>query len=147
MSKRPKHEGDFHDFVPLLFARNLGEAEFYKSLLEDHDIPVLIEDENTESIGLPDSNRGVPVMVPDEMLAEAEGILEQRERLEDEFEDFDEEEDDEDEDEKDLTEVVDPDIKLDVEEEVFGGIGDLGEEDEDEFDDFEEGDEEEEEYP
>ncbi|MBN2209922.1 MAG: DUF2007 domain-containing protein [Sedimentisphaerales bacterium] len=104
MGKTPEPNKEFHDFVPLLFARNLPEAEFYKSLLEDHDIPVLIEDENTETLGLPDLARGVPVLVPDEMLAEAEDILEQRSKID---EDFDLETLDEDEDEEEDGDEID----------------------------------------
>ena len=97
MGKRPSsEESSFHEFVPLLFARNLAEAEFYKLLLEDHDVPVLIEDENTESIGLPDMARGVPVLVADEYLSEAEAILKQRAALEDDDEDDEDDDDDED---------------------------------------------------
>ena len=79
MGKKPSsEEWSFHAFVPLMFARNLAEAEFYKSLLEGRGVPVLIEDENTESIGLPDMGRGVPVLVADEYLSKAKEILEQR---------------------------------------------------------------------
>jgi hypothetical protein len=108
MSKKSDADGSsFHDFVPLLFARNLAEAEFYKSLLEEHDIPVLIEDENTESMGLPDPGRGVPVLVPDEQLVAAEDILEQRGGGDDDLEDFEDDEEDE-EDELGELEVIDP---------------------------------------
>jgi hypothetical protein len=108
MSKKSDSDGSsFHDFVPLLFARNLAEAEFYKSLLEEHDIPVLIEDENTESMGLPDPGRGVPVLVPDEQLVAAEDILEQRGGFSEDA-DLAEFEDDEEEDELGDLEVIDP---------------------------------------
>ncbi len=130
MGKTPEPNKDFHDFVPLLFARNLAEAEFYKSLLEDHDIPVLIEDENIEAIGLPDLARGVPVLVPDEMLAEAEDILEQRSKIDEDFdlEALDEDEDEEDDDEDEIEGFTPL-------EELGGGEEEEEDEDEDEEDD------------
>lgn len=131
MSKK-KNSEDPQEFVTVLFARNLAEAEFYKALLEDQEIPVLIEDENTEAMGLPDIARGVPVMVPEEQLELAQDIIEQRAALDDDIEDNGKDEEDEDEDEEE-------DEFEDMEE------LDLEEAEEEEFDDEEEEDEEEEE--
>ena len=118
MSKK-KNSEDHQEFVTVLFARNLAEAEFYKALLEDQEIPVLIEDENTEAMGLPDMARGVPVMVPEEQLEIAQDIIEQRATLdefEEEIEDEDEDEDEE-EDELEEMEVVDLEEGEEIEEE------------------------------
>jgi DNA-directed RNA polymerase subunit delta len=120
---------DGRDFITLLFARNLAEAEFYKSLLEEHEIPVLIEDENTESMGLPDLARGVPVLVQDDQIEIAQDIIEQRTSLDDELDDeLDDDDDEEEEDEFEDMEVLDL-------EEVE--VVDVDDDDEDEVDDDE----------
>ncbi len=129
MSKK-KNSEDHQEFVTVLFARNLAEAEFYKALLEDQEIPVLIEDENTEAMGLPDMARGVPVMVPEEQLEIAQDIIEQRAALDDDIEDNGEDEEDEDEEEDEFEDMEELDLE---------------EAEEEDFDDEEEEDEEEEE--
>lgn len=82
------------DFVAVLFARNILEAGFYKTLLEDHDITVLLDQDSDENVELSHSGQGVPVLVPSEQLEEAELVVEQRSEVEEEFEaefeDFDE---------------------------------------------------------
>ena len=109
MSQEAESTKSFHEFVPVLFARNLIEAEFYQTLLAEHEIPVLIEDENTESFGLPDIGRGVPVLVPDEQLAEAEDILEQREDSDDDSSDNNDDDEDDEDDELEGLEPFGPD--------------------------------------
>ena len=127
MGKKNDSDHSFHDFVPVRFARNLEEAGFFKSLLEEHDIPVLIQDENIEAIGLPLPTRGVPVLVPDDNLAEAEDILEQRTALAEElasrFNGDEEEEEEKDEDESGEFQEIDSDQteKDDTEEEEQEG--------------------------
>jgi len=114
-----------------LFARNLAEAEFYKALLEDQEIPVLIEDENTEAMGLPDMARGVPVMVPEEQLELAQDIIEQRTALDDDIEDNGEDEEDEDEEEDEFEDMEELDLE-EAEEEEFDDEEEEEDEDEDE---------------
>ena len=102
---------DASDFVPVVFARNVAEAEVYKTLLEDHDITVQIEDQEASYIDLSPGDEGVPVLVPPEQLDEAELVIEQRSELDDDFdEDLDgyEDEDDEFSD----FEEIDPDTHL-----------------------------------
>ncbi|OPZ97982.1 MAG: hypothetical protein BWY71_01418 [Planctomycetes bacterium ADurb.Bin412] len=130
MSKK-KNSEDHQEFVTVLFARNLAEAEFYKALLEDQEIPVLIEDENTEAMGLPDMARGVPVMVPEEQLELAQDIIEQRTALDDDIEDNGEDEEDEDEEEDEFEDMEELDLE-EAEEEEFDDEEEEEDEDEDE---------------
>ncbi len=130
MSKK-KNSEDHQEFVTVLFARNLAEAEFYKALLEDQEIPVLIEDENTEAMGLPDMARGVPVMVPEEQLELAQDIIEQRTALDDDIEDNGEDEEDEDEEEDECEDMEELDLE-EAEEEEFDDEEEEEDEDEDE---------------
>ena len=97
---------DLSDFVPAVVARSADEAEQYRELLDDHDIPAIIgtdEDLPAEEDGegaRPDPIvvRGVPVMVPETLLDEASKIISDRQEFngfslgEDEFEDEDEDE-------------------------------------------------------
>ena len=118
-------EPEYDDFVPAVFARNRAEAEKYREILEDHDIPVeLGERENSPASGQA-RVQGLPVMVPDPLLEEASEIIAE---LEDDeaFVDDDEYDDDEEDDEEvDLEEGF-------IEEEEEG----YDEEDEDEEDDL-----------
>lgn len=65
------------DMVTIVTARDIIQAEFYKSLLVSQDIPALILDENSETLGMPMSilNQGVPVLVPAQFKAEAERVI------------------------------------------------------------------------
>ena len=69
-------------YVPAVFAHSATEAEFYRDLLKDHDIPAILgtEDED-ETIGRPVISRGVPVLVPDAFLEEASEVIADREDL------------------------------------------------------------------
>lgn len=69
-----------HGFVRVTCARDLFEAEFFRTLLLGSDIPAIIEDENSEVLGMPQSivDSGVPVLVPADRQAEAERILADR---------------------------------------------------------------------
>ncbi|MFQ6048582.1 MAG: putative signal transducing protein, partial [Phycisphaerae bacterium] len=64
-----------NEFVPVMFARNLTEAAFYRSLLEQRDIPTAVESEQGEADGAEAMVTGVPILVPDEMLDEASQIV------------------------------------------------------------------------
>ena len=105
-----KNEPDHTDFVPVIVAGSVGEAEMFRQLLEDHDIPSIlgsdedIQEEPSVQMDLPVSGitHGVPVLVPEELLDEAGEIIADRDDFE-EFEDEDELEDEED-DELDINE-------------------------------------------
>ena len=109
------------DYVPLMHAKNMDQAEEYCQMLEDNDIPAMLDDEYTPRRR---GGKGVPILVPATLLEEAKAILEELE------EEAQEELDTEDEDDLDEEEEFEDD-ELD--------------EDEDEFEEDEEEDEEEEE--
>jgi hypothetical protein len=96
----PRDEHD--DFVPAVFARSMEEAEDYRQLLDDHDIPAIIgaeEEPSRPSLrSLRGVTRGLPVLVPEAMLDEASEVIAERDNA-DEFgldrEDADEEEEEE----------------------------------------------------
>lgn len=96
-------DGEMGDFVPAVFARSLEEAEDYRQLLDDHDIPAIIGDEgpSADAEGKPAPragfSHGLPVLVPEALLDEAGEVIAERDET-DAFglvEDDDEEEDEE----------------------------------------------------
>jgi len=126
-------EGEHADFVPAVFARSMEEAEKYRQLLDDHDIPAIIGSaEHGEGEDSPPSqssrgfSRGVPVLVPDALLDEAGEVIADSEES-DEFA-LDEEYDADDDEEED---------DFDLEEDLDGGLNEPPEEDDlDEGDDL-----------
>ena len=90
--------------IPVRYAREAGEAEFYRSLLEDHEIPVVVPEELPTETGPPGAPKlvGFPILVPEDHLAEAEDIIEQRTALDDEFDGDIEGYDDDDDDDDDV---------------------------------------------
>jgi len=126
-------ERDHTEFVPVIFARSAEDAEIYRELLNDHDIPALLgteEDDEPNDGGpaAPDHHisRGVPVLVPAVLLDEAGEVIADRESVDE----FDLEDETEDEDEFGLGEEFDPDSA--------GRLGDEDEDEEDEEEDKEE---------
>jgi hypothetical protein len=95
---------EMDDYAPAIFARSPEEAEEYCQLLEDHDIPAVVDEEYQP----PGKGRrrqkggGVAVLVPESLLEDARAFIaemEEREKVldEDELEeDQDEEEDQQD---------------------------------------------------
>ena len=95
------------EFVPAVVARSFEEAERYRDLLDDHDIPAILgTDEEVDQMGDEDRRlarrrgitHGIPVLVPETLLDEASEIISDREAFEifqDEEDEFDEEEEDE----------------------------------------------------
>ena len=100
----PRHEA----LIPAVYARNMSEAEFYRSILEDNDIPVVIEYPN-QNAKTSEPVLGVPVQVPEDYLSEAQDIIEQRHLMDDEieaeFQEFHDHRDDK---------VVDDEVDVDV---------------------------------
>ncbi len=91
-------DGELGDFVPAVFARSIEEAEDYRQLLDDHDIPAIVGDEEQAGATAPPGlrkgfSRGVPVLVPEAMLEEAGEVIAER----DETDAFGLEEEDEEE--------------------------------------------------
>ncbi len=74
-------------FVSAVFARTSEEAERYRDLLEDHDIPAIIDasggkgDDEDAAGGVGKMRRGFSVMVPETLLDEATEIIANRETL------------------------------------------------------------------
>jgi hypothetical protein len=133
-------------YVPAVFAHSAAEAEFYRDLLKDHEIPAVLgtEDEVADA-ERPIISRGVPVLVPDAFLEEASEVIADREDL-DEYDDELEDEDDEDEEEElELADDTEDDEDLDDEEEDEDEEEEENDEDEDEEDEFVDDEEEEEE--
>lgn len=75
-------EKDKVGFVPAVFARDLDEADFYRSLLDDQGIEVRVdEDFRKDGAELADSKEddsSIAVLVDSEHLAEAEAIIQER---------------------------------------------------------------------
>ena len=99
-----RSDGDVQDkLVPAVFARSVEEAEVYRELLDDHDIPAIVaSDDGVEHLGegVPEMTHGVPIMVPEPMLDEAGEVIADREDLvpfqsDDEEDDTYEDDDDE----------------------------------------------------
>ncbi|MBN1765259.1 MAG: hypothetical protein JW860_08385 [Sedimentisphaerales bacterium] len=72
------------DLVPVMFAQTMAEAEFYRVLLEDHDITVFIGGDD-KAYELADGREGVPLLVPQDQVEDAELVIEQRSTSDDEF--------------------------------------------------------------
>ena len=75
------HDNDPHssDLVPVIFAANTEEAQFYQTLLADADIQTFIDtDVDGRSAR---SDKGIAVLVSAEMLDEASDIITAREEL------------------------------------------------------------------
>ena len=115
MAKRRKegNGGADGDLAAVMVAPTLGEAEQVRELLEDHDIPVIVA--TGEALDdVPDAlieeavdegpARGVPVLVPKDLLDEAGEIIADREECE-EFEDDEPVADDDDDEMLDAMEV------------------------------------------
>ena len=92
------------EFVAAVIARTMDEAEALREFLEDHDIPVILGNQpgrRDSAKGGADAGpvRGVPVLVPEELLDEASEIIaecgEMDEYEVDEDDDLDDEEDEE----------------------------------------------------
>jgi hypothetical protein len=79
--QRRDDSGDEHlEFVPAVFARSMEEAEEYRQLLDDHDIPSIIGADEEEPppaprCGVGSMTRGLPVLVPEAMLDEASEVI------------------------------------------------------------------------
>ena len=113
-----KHEPE-EAFVPVIFAGDKSEAEFYKSLLDDYGLIVRIEggisDEEgllarpeVENEGLRGQGEGIAVLVPHGNLSEAQDIIERYLKAEGEF---DEEFEDVDDDDYDGFGEINPDLE------------------------------------
>ncbi len=104
---------DLSEYVPVIFARGIADAENFKYALEERGIPTLVESDSNGISPLSTLTRRVPVLVPAEMLDDASEMIARIEQqpmagfddddLDDDDDDLDdyEDEDDEDDDEED----------------------------------------------
>ncbi len=132
-------ESHFHQFVPVVFADSAAEAERYRSLLENRDIPVVLQET------LPTSEQSgpriwdVPVLVPDELLNDASEIISSSAAPDDDDNGYDDDDDDyleQDDQQDDLDEGEDDDYGLDEEFDDDEDVNDY-EDEEDLFDQYE----------
>lgn len=72
---RGQDEAD--QYVPVLYAHSVEEAERYCQLLEDHDIPAIVDDdyEDLESFHSSGVRQGVPVLAPGSFQEEAQALI------------------------------------------------------------------------
>lgn len=73
-------EPDPSDLLPVMFAANKAEAEFYQTLLADADIQAVIDTETDNRAG--QVGKGVAILVRAELLDEASDIITAREEIE-----------------------------------------------------------------
>ena len=71
-------ETELSEFVPVVFAKNLTHAEQVKMLLEENEIPTVVEDTGLIETGIPVLARGIPVLVPEWLLNDASGLVASR---------------------------------------------------------------------
>lgn len=131
-------EEEQSEFVPVIFARSREDAERYRDLLEDHNIPAVVGTDADEEDALPSRSgitHGVDVLVPEALLDEASEIIADREDL-DEFAPTEElDEDDEDEDDEFGLSADEP-LDEEIDEDELDDEEDEEEDDEDEDDDL-----------
>ena len=72
------NEGRPTDLVKIYTASQHLEAEMIKAILEDEDIPVVVQGEAMESAGVAQQFRGYAICVPAERVDEARELLEER---------------------------------------------------------------------
>ncbi len=75
----PGGEPDYSDPVPVIFAANTDEADFYQTLLADADIQAFVDSDLQGRPPRPD--KGIAVLVSAEMLDEASDIITAREEM------------------------------------------------------------------
>lgn len=98
---------DFEDdtLLVLTYARTAKEAETIRILLEDHDIPVTITEDDDDFLPAGDKHKGIAILVPAEDMADAQGVIQERSELDDEFVDQLENLDDDDDDDDDFNDM------------------------------------------
>lgn len=67
------------DFVAVAFAEDLEQAQDYKTLLQNNEIPAMIKQQNIEGSNL----RSFAVMVPEDFLDEAHVLIESQDAYDD----------------------------------------------------------------
>jgi len=143
----------YSELILAAHAANLAEAQLFKTELEAHGIPAVLEGEGAGVAGIPDVGAGVPVLVPEEFADQAAELIAELEAAKpegaalDENEEFFEGEAEE-EDKEEIEELDTLDSVDEVEDEDVEDDEDLDEdeeeleEDEEEEDEWEEDEEE-----
>lgn len=135
-NKQSEKIGDDAGFVPVVVAGSAEEAEQFRQLLADHDIPVVIDtDEGLEGLAeaLPDEDdsdemeQGIAVLVPEGMLDEAGTVLAEREEFDVLAEEDVADEDDDDGDDVDLTDGFEEDWGDELDKEFVDDENDMAE--------------------
>ncbi len=88
-----KTHANLDGYVNVVFAEDTGQAMEYKQLLENNDIPAVINEHDDSSDG-DMSETEIAVMVPEEYIDEAHVVIESQQAYDD-FYDFTAEEEDE----------------------------------------------------
>ena len=96
---KQEHSYQDDELIPVMYGRDLSEANYYKSLLDDHEIPAVVVEEvvlkKSDEEDRSEAESGIPVLVPEEQLADAQDILEQDTEQDDDFEEEEADSDDE----------------------------------------------------
>ena len=71
------------DFIPILYAEDLAEAERYCQVLVDHDIPAIVDEDYEDIDSLDDAGirQGIAVLAPSALGEEAGSLIEQFEEI------------------------------------------------------------------
>jgi len=72
---RQGYEPECADFVPVAIPKTLTESQALKAELEGHEIPTLLEGEQSAQMELPQSEKGLAVLVPEHMLEAASELV------------------------------------------------------------------------
>ena len=83
---------DLGEYVPAIYARSVSEADRYRQLLEDHDIPAIVdEDYASDTPDQPSAIiEGVPIVVPESLLDDARAFIAEIDEMDTLVEDEDE---------------------------------------------------------
>jgi hypothetical protein len=133
----PGTEAPHTEFVPVVFAADLEEAQAYRAMLEAYNIPVLLDSERGGDRIYSTFSKAVPVLVPDHLHDQASNLVAEAEQVGVPEVLFGEESEEEDYGDDDFDEDSDDDLDEDDE--------DFDDDFEDDFDDEEEEDDEEDE--
>ena len=87
MSKEKTNDTESDDlggYVPVVYAHSFEQADWYCQLLEDHDIPAITDEDYKPPPGSKSDHhhRGVPILVPKSMLADATECISQLDEME-----------------------------------------------------------------
>ncbi len=99
MAKKDESSLSDEDYIPVAFAQDISEAEFFSSLLEEHGIQARIDeeqDEKEEEELETELGQGIPILVAEEHISEAEAIIDRHNadhEYDEDYDAYDEEED------------------------------------------------------